>query len=90
MRGQVSQTPFLIPSVYQLVNGETTSLPMERHSEISLLANKAGQTAPVNDSQGAHDSPSQLPPQPLPPDAQKKLDDTSKKMDEDMKKLFPQ
>lgn len=90
MRGQVSQTPALIPCVYQLVNGEITSLPMERHSEISLLVNKAGQTAPVHDSQGALDSPSQLPPPQLPPDVQKKLDDTSKKMDEDMKKLFPQ
>ena len=87
LRGQVSQTPALIPCVYQLVNGETTPLPMERHSEISLLANKVGQTTTVNDSQAALDK---LPPTQLPPDMQKKLDDSSKKMDEDMKKLFPQ
>ncbi|MDD5140679.1 MAG: hypothetical protein PHY43_10525 [Verrucomicrobiales bacterium] len=37
MRGQVSKAPFLIPCVYQLVNGETTSSPIERHREIDLL-----------------------------------------------------
>lgn len=89
MRGQVSQTPALIPCVYQLVNGEITSLPMERHSEISLLADKMSLNGTLQDSQGEFDNPSQLPPQKLPPDAQKKLDDASKKMDEDMKKLFP-
>ncbi len=44
MRGQVSQTPFLIPCVYQLVNGTTVQVPMERHTEISLLSKNGDET----------------------------------------------
>jgi hypothetical protein len=37
MRGQVSKAPFLIPCVYQLVNGQLVSTPMERGIEIKSL-----------------------------------------------------
>jgi hypothetical protein len=88
MRGQVSKAPFLIPCIYQLVNGETASTPMERKNEIKLLTKSA---ASVN-TQDVSDSTTQTASEPevkLPPEMQKKLDDESKKADEDKKKLFP-
>jgi hypothetical protein len=63
---------------------------MERQSEINLLEKNASLTGTLQDSQGAINNPSQLSPQKLPPDVQKKLDESSKKMDEEMNKLFPQ
>lgn len=88
MRGQVSKAPLLIPCIYQLVNGETASTPMERKSEIRLLSKPATSL----DTQGVFDSTAQSTPAPeekLAPELQKKLDDMSKKADEDIKKLFP-
>lgn len=41
MRGQVSKAPFLIPCVYQLVNGDTTLSPIDRQREIDLLRKTA-------------------------------------------------
>jgi hypothetical protein len=58
MRGQVSQTPSLIPCAYQLVNGEIALLPMERHTEISLLAKNGGET--TSPSTTANTNPSTL------------------------------
>lgn len=87
MRGQVSKAPFLIPCIYQLVNGETASTPMERKSEIRLLAKPPTSL----DTQGAFDSAAKTESAPeakLAPELQKKLDEQSKKADEDMKKLF--
>jgi hypothetical protein len=89
MRGQVSKTPFLIPCIYQLVNGQTASTPMERKDEIRLLAKPATST----NTQGALDdaaNTASVPEGKLTPEMQKKLDDFSKKADEDMEKLFPQ
>ena len=51
MRGQVSKAPFLIPCIYQLVNGETASSPMERHREIDLLGKTAPTTTSIVESQ---------------------------------------
>ena len=87
MRGQVSKTPYLIPCAYQLLNGNTVGVPMERQSEINLLQKNSSQTGTLPDS---IDTQSQPAPQKLPPDVQKKLDDSSKKTDEEMNKLFPQ
>ena len=88
MRGQVSKAPFLIPCIYQLVNGETALTPMERKNEIRLLAKPATST----DTQGVFDDTAKSASAPegkLTPEIQKKLDDLSRKTDEDMKKLFP-
>jgi len=89
MRGEVSKAPFLIPCIYQLVNGETASTPMERKSEISLLTKPATSV----DSQGAFDGAAKTasaPEEKLAPEIQKKLDEESKKADEDINKLFSQ
>lgn len=90
MRGQVSQGPFLIPCAYQLADGESAQFPMDTQSEIRLLQNKLNPNGAVQGSQMRLGDTSQLSPQKLPPDVQRKLDDVSKKMDDDMKKLFPQ
>jgi len=89
MRGQVSKAPFLIPCIYQLVNGETASTPMERKSEIRLLTKPAisGDTQGAFDGTEKTESAAEVK---LAPELQKKLDAQSKKADEDMKKLFPQ
>jgi hypothetical protein len=89
MRGQVSKAPFLMPCIYQLVDGETASTPMERKNEIRLLAKPATSM----DSQGISGdtaNAASVPEGKLTPEMQKKLDAFSKKADEDMKKLFPQ
>jgi hypothetical protein len=90
MRGQISKTPYLIPCAYQLLDGNTALIPMERQKEINSLQKNASQTGTLQDSQGAFDNQSQLAPQKLPPDVQKRLDDSFKKTDEEMNKLFPQ
>ncbi|MDR3410418.1 MAG: hypothetical protein P4L87_05670 [Formivibrio sp.] len=89
MRGQVSTAPFLISCVYQLVNGEIAKTPMDIRSELNLLMNTPSQSSQVQEPQGSSDSPSQISPAPLPPSAQKALDEANKKAEEDMKKLFP-
>jgi len=43
MRGQVSKAPFLLPCIYQLVNGGTTSTPIDRQREID----SSKKTAPI-------------------------------------------
>jgi len=89
MRGQISTSPFLIPCVYQLVNGEIAKTPMDIRSELNLLVNTPSQSSQVQEPQGLSDSPSQLSLAPLPPSAQKALDESSKQAEEVMKTLFP-
>jgi hypothetical protein len=57
MRGQVSKAPFLIPCVYQLVNGDTTPSPMDRQREIDLLKKTAAPAATTDSALAPKQNP---------------------------------